>query len=109
MQVQVLLPVHFPEQTSAVHISEKKPDAIAVTTLPVGNRVCLVQTGGNDPPSQALQASANPSQLSLLNLAGKAGFEPTTNRLTAERTTSVLLTLNSEHKKTPPKRGLKFV
>lgn len=35
------------------------------------------------------------------NLAGKAGFEPATNRLTAERTTSVLLTLNFGHKKAP--------
>ena len=39
----------------------------------------------------------------------KAGFEPATNRLTAERTTAVLLTLNMRHKKTPPGRGLEFI
>ena len=29
-------------------------------------------------------------------LAGQEGFEPSTNRLTADRTTSVLLTLNAK-------------
>lgn|GEM_PF-2910504 len=32
-------------------------------------------------------------------MAGKAGFEPATNRLTAERTTSVLLTQIQAKKK----------
>lgn len=44
---------------------KNNPDAKAVSALPVGNRVNMVQTGGSDPPSQPLQGIAENSQLSL--------------------------------------------
>lgn len=42
------------------------------------SRQNLVQGVGNDPTSMAFQTITNPSQLTLHNMVGVVGFEPTT-------------------------------
>lgn len=56
----------------------------------------LVPVNGLEPLPIRLQGDRSIIRAKLAYLAGQEGFEPSTNRLTADRTTSVLLTLNAK-------------
>ena len=56
----------------------------------------MVPVNGLEPLPIRLQGDRSTIRAKLAYLAGQEGFEPSTIRLTAERTTAVLLTLNAK-------------